>query len=87
MRAHNYICDGHVGRYMHEYRDGCPTCDHNYEGGVLDGMYILHRALVLAWMDTNPQDRDEMHTVYNVVFKQVLDRQKEAYAQTQVVEE
>lgn len=51
-------------------------------------MYILHRALVLAWMDTNPQDRDEMHTVYNVVFKQVLDRQKEAYAQTtEVVEE
>lgn len=70
---------------MHEYRDSCETCSYNYEGGVIDGLYWLHRTLMAAWMSTIPADFDEAITIYNNVFKDIIERQKRAYDETQKV--
>ena len=73
---------------MHEYRDGCETCGHNYEGGVIDGLYWLHRTLIAAWMQAAPLvSADQMMSIYNDVFGDIIERQKEAYAETQVIPE
>lgn len=72
---------------MHEYRDGCETCGHNYEGGVIDGLYWLHRTMMAAWMSASPMDKDEVFTLYNNVWQDIIERQKRAYAETQKVDE
>lgn len=71
---------------MHEYRDSCETCSYNYEGGVIDGLYWLHRTLMAAWMQAAPLvSADQMMSIYNEVWMDIIERQKRAYAETQKV--
>ena len=65
---------------MHQFRDGCDTCGYNYEGGVLDGLYWLHRTLFAAWMQAGPlENADQVMTIYNDVFRDIIEQQKQAY--------
>lgn len=63
---------------MSDFKEGCECCNWNFEIGFRDGLYALHRAVLMRWLalqGEQAQDAALISKAYDDAFTEIMDRQ------------